>query len=168
MVTDIHRDTWFVVRGDSTPVMTERGTRPGDGFADVLWALVFRRWIAQIEQDLYDLGTFQDHDWNEGIGLHSAPGHVSVKQSIVAWADDVTILGATSEAEQLLPKIQLTAQTMINRLLSYGMTPNMSAGKTEAVVTPRGRNALKVRRHLFNDLQCAIPLETTLGDYACQ
>lgn len=87
--SNIHRDPWFAVRHDNQPVVTERGTCPGDGFADVLRALVFGRWIAQMEQDLYDLGIFQDQGWNGGIGLHSGPGSVPIKQSIVAWADDV-------------------------------------------------------------------------------
>ena len=61
MITEIHRDSWFLIRGDDRPVVTERGRRPGDGFAGVLWELVFRRWISQIEADLYDLEIFKDY-----------------------------------------------------------------------------------------------------------
>ena len=84
----------------------------------------------------------------------------------MAWADDVTILAQVGCADQLHDKLVATAETMIHRLLSYGMTPNMGAGKTEAVVTPRGRNALKARRMLFNQCKCALPLTTNLTEPA--
>lgn len=49
-----------VVRHDNQPVVTERCTRPGDDFADVLWALVFRRWIAQTRVGTAALGYIRD------------------------------------------------------------------------------------------------------------
>lgn len=164
MITEIHRDSWFLIRGDDRPVVTERGTRPGDGFAGVLWELVFRRWISQIEADLYDLEIFKDYSWNQGEGLRAGAGTTMVRQSIITWADDVTILADTDDATQLLPKLKATSEAMINRLLSYGMTPNMKAGKTEAVVTPRGKNALQTRRLLFTEMKCAIPLDTKMEE----
>ena len=164
MITEIHRDSWFLIRGDDRPVITERGTRPGDGFAGVLWELVFRRWLSQIENDLYDLEIFKDYSWNQGEGLRAGEGTTMIRQSIVTWADDVAILADTDDATQLLPKIKATSEAMINRLLSYGMTPNMKAGKTEAVVTPRGKNAIQTRRLLFNEMKCAIPLDTNMEE----
>ena len=164
MITEIHRDSWFLIRGDDRPVVTERGTRPGDGFAGVLWELVFRRWISQIESDLYDLEIFKDFSWNQGEGLRAGAGTTMVRQSIVTWADDVAILADTEDATQLLPKLKATSEAMINRLPSYGMLPNMKAGKTEAVVTPRGKNAIQTRRLLFNEMKCAIPLDTNMEE----
>ncbi len=150
------------MRHDDRPILRERGTRPGDGFADVLWGLVFGRWVAQMERDLYDLGIFKDYPWNQADGLHSGEGSYMVQQAVVAWADDVTLLGESSDATQLLSKVKVTAETMINRLLSYGMTPNLGAGKTEAILNPRGAKATQVRRHIFNEMKCCIPLETTM------
>ena len=115
-----------------------------------------------MERDLYDLGIFKDYPWNQADGLHSGEGSYMVQQAVVAWADDVTLLGESSDATQLLSKVKVTAETMINRLLSYGMTPNLGAGKTEAILNPRGAKATQVRRHIFNEMKCCIPLETTM------
>ena len=164
MVSEIHRDTWFIVQNDCQPVITERGTRPGDAFADVLWALVFQRWLSKMETDLYDMEIFRDYQWNGISGIESQHGTGHVRQGIVAWADDVTILVDVHDATLLQPKMTATAETMIHRLLSFGMTPNMGMGKTEAIVTPKGRHALKVRRTLFNQLKGMIPLETSMEE----
>ena len=164
MVTEIHRDTRFIVQNDNPPVITERGTRPGDGFANVLWALVFQRWLAHMEKDPYDMEIFHGDHWNGVPGVAASSGSHDVHQGIVAWADDVTILADTHDAELLQPKMVATAGLMINRLLSFGMTPNMGPGKTEAIATPRGRHVLKVRRELFNQQKGLLPLSTSLED----
>ena len=51
-VTQLHDCTWFVLAGDTEVVKTERGTRPGDGFADTIWSLVFAKWIHRMEERL--------------------------------------------------------------------------------------------------------------------
>ena len=164
MVSEIHRDTWFVVQNDDRPVLTERGTRPGDAFADVLWALVFQKWLSRMEQDLYDMEILHDYPWNGMPGVLAGKGSCMVHQGVVAWADDVAILVDTHDAELLQGKMVATAELMIHRLLSFGMMPNMGQGKTEAIATPRGRHALKVRRELFNQQKGLLQLNTSMED----
>lgn len=36
MVSTIHRSTWWQLQNDTVAIQTSKGTRPGDGFADVL------------------------------------------------------------------------------------------------------------------------------------
>ena len=164
MISELHRDTWFIMQNDECPVLTCRGTRPGDSFADVLWSLAFGRLLDRLEGDLYDMNILRDYTWNQQAGVHAAAGQHTVRQGIVAWADDVTILADAEDAEQLHGKLVATTETMIRSLLSYGMTPNMGPGKTEAIVTPKGRNALKVRRLLFNEYKCSLSLNTDLQE----
>ena len=57
-VTQLHDCTWFVLAGDTEVVKTERGTRPGDGFADTIWSLVFAKWIHRMEERLRATGCF--------------------------------------------------------------------------------------------------------------
>ena len=57
-IREMHSNTWFNLVHDSAIVGTHRGTRPGDGYADVIWALVFSRWIHSMEQRLHSSGAF--------------------------------------------------------------------------------------------------------------
>ena len=54
-VAEVHRSMWFVLNQDPTATLvhTERGTRPGDGFADIIWSLVFARWARRFEERLF-------------------------------------------------------------------------------------------------------------------
>ena len=61
MISEVHRDTFFILEGDNQPIRTERGTRPGDGFADVLWSLVFSKWIKDVEATLHAEDILKTH-----------------------------------------------------------------------------------------------------------
>ena len=48
----IHQDTWFVMDDQQEVVRTELGSRPGDGFADVVFGLLWGKLLRKLEQDL--------------------------------------------------------------------------------------------------------------------
>ena len=47
---------WFVIAGDSTPIATGRGTRPGSSWADVLFALLMPKVLRKRDAILAALG----------------------------------------------------------------------------------------------------------------
>ena len=119
MISEFHRDTFFILDGDSCPIRTERGTRPGDGFADVLWSLVFGRWLKDVEATLQQEEIFQFFPWNGAQGMEAGPGPLSTPQAIVAWADDIVLMADTEDAEKLPNMVRKTTEIVVNRLLSY-------------------------------------------------
>ena len=163
-VTQLHDCTWFVLAGDTEVVKTERGTRPGDGFADTIWSLVFAKWIHRMEERLRATGAFPPMMWNNEVGLNTAIGEHAVPYSLVAWADDVVLLGLDEDPEQLLDKLKFSCQTMVEELTSYGLIPNFNGGKTEAVVDPRGNGSTQIRRRIFTAGKGILELDTQLPD----
>ena len=163
-VTQLHDCTWFVLAGDTEVVKTERGTRPGDGFTDTIWSLVFAKWIHRMEERLRATGAFPPLMWNNEVGLNTAIGEHAVPYSLVAWADDVVLLGLDEDPEQLLDKLKFSCQTMVEELTSYGLIPNFNGGKTEAVVDPRGHGSTQIRRRIFTAGKGILELDTPLPD----
>ena len=43
VTAEVHHGTWMVVTGDSVPVWTRRGSRPGSAYADLVFAATVRR-----------------------------------------------------------------------------------------------------------------------------
>ena len=112
-VTEIHRDTWFVLNNDDRMILTEKGTRPGDGFADILWGLVFAQWAGRLEKKLQATHAFPPRLWNQEHGLHSGVGDTPVPHALIVWADDVVILGSDPSATSIVDKLQHTCSIMV-------------------------------------------------------
>ena len=163
-VTEIHRDTWFILNNDDRMILTEKGTRPGDGFADILWSLVFAQWVGGLEKKLQATHAFPPRLWNQEHGLLSGVGNTPVPHALIVWADDVVILGSDPSATSIVDKLQHTCSIMVQELLRYGLHPNFKEGKTEAVVDPRGSQATKVRRMIFQDWKGKLKLDTPMPE----
>ena len=161
-VTELHRNTWFVIANDQKIIKTEKGTRPGDGFADVLWSLVFSQWMQTLQQRLEDSGAFAPRLWNQQTGIFADTGPTEVPHATIAWADDVVILGEDSDPQRLVDKLQFGCSVMVQELVKYGLQPNFKDGKTEAIVDPRGKSAVQVRRQIFQEQKARLPLDTPL------
>ena len=163
-ISEIHRSTWWILTQDHQPIRTEKGTRPGDGFADVLWSLVFAQWLARFQERLIATGAYPPSMWNGQQGLYTDVGDEEVQHAVVIWADDAVVLGSAPTPTQIVAKLQYTCSIMVQELVRYGLQPNFREGKTEAIVDPRGRGATAIRRKLFQEDRCRLNLETPLPD----
>lgn len=166
LVTEFHRATWFHLGSDihGPMVRTEKGTRPGDGFADVLWALTFAKWLVRLENKLSDEGVLTHLPWDEEPSLLAMPGAKQVRKGIVAWADDVAVMADSPAPLQAIEKLTYITESLVRDLLEFGMTPNFKAGKTEAVVDLKGKTSHIVRRKIFNEDKGLLTIQTDLDE----
>ena len=145
-----HKHTWYHVRGDNAVTATLRGTRPSDGWADLLFNMVLSKVTKDIEKELCDLGLEIVLTWN---GLRSfeaqAPGPVETKAMQITWADDLAILVKHGSASQLLEALPVVISTYIDRLASRGLLLNFGTGKSEVLLLLRGQGSQQLRRDIF-------------------
>ena len=158
ILSEFHQGTWFRLSGDVPLVHTTRGTRPGDGLADALWALSFGQFLQTIEKRLSSLETSCAPSWNQEIGLLAAPGQHRVSNSCVAWADDLACIGTSRDPISLIPKIQVVTETIFSELLAMGLSPNLNPGKTEVVLSIRGSRKVAVQQLLHGPHASTITL----------
>ena len=88
VVSTIHASTWWRLDFDDRIVQTERGTRPGDGFADVIWQLCFSRYLHKVDDILCALGVQCQLPWNLCHGFATGTGDETLPLGMVVWADD--------------------------------------------------------------------------------
>ena len=161
IVATLHDSTWWRLHSDEVVVRTERGTRPGDGFADVVWQLCFSRYLHRVDEILASLGIQCQLPWNQCIGFSTGSGDTSLPLGTVVWADDAALLGSTDTADQAIPQLQIVAEVALKELEKLGMQPNMGKGKTEALLHLTGRGSRRVRQYLHH--HCGSKIRFTVG-----
>ena len=59
------------------------------------------------------------------------------------WADDSTFLLRDADCGTLLEKLQTLTASVVDRMMSYGLVPNLAPGKTEVLLSLRSRGSRK-------------------------
>ena len=160
-----HRHTWYHVRGDPSLIATYRGTRPGDGYADLLFSAVMSRVLDLLQAELEEAGLCVDFEWNGAKSFHAGPGNTSSSKALsITWADDVAVMIRHGTAGQLLEALQIVIASFIDKLASRGLLLNFGRGKTEVMLLLRGPGSRQLRRDLFNCPDPKLTIETdTMG-----
>ena len=128
--------------GASQPVATERGTRPGDPLADLLYAFAMAGALKDIEQGLHD----------EGItpSLHLAgvltPNPPAALAPSVSWHDDAAFMFCSDRAKDLEVAASTCARIVWAAFHSRGLALSFAPSKTELLLTPCGPGCDKVNR----------------------
>ena len=161
MVSLFHEQTWYILADDDQLIATHRGTRPGDGFADLVWNLVYSRFLHRVSARLEATTAYHPLPWNGLCGLLADRGERMVQSFSATWADDTAVLGWTHQAMDMVPALQTTAEILYEELTKLGMRPNTKQGKTEAIVDIRGPKSVPCRQHLHHGLQGHVPLRLT-------
>eukprot|EP00435_Cladocopium_sp_Y103_P050390 s595_g15.t1 len=157
-----HTDTHlFFIAGQSDHVRTQAGSRPGDPFADVVFGFLFSRILTTLEQSL------QEHDLLGTLPLGSpaclfggtsdaSPGAEDADPRPFmgpTWMDDLAICIAADTASSLEQKAAATTGILLEVCLAHGVTPNVSKGKTEILLSLRGLGSRAMRRKYFSQQQ---------------
>ncbi|CAE7476814.1 unnamed protein product [Symbiodinium sp. CCMP2592] len=143
---------WQLV-GSNRMVLATKGSRPGDGLADVLFGSLFAIALRHIQETCKQ----------EGLACHAvsiAAGSEEVPLQI-GWADDLAILTDYSSPRELQARFARVAEIAIDTLHALRFSVNLGAGKTEALLEIRGAEAKAVRGELFGH---AAPLQLANGE----
>ena len=136
---------------------TLRGTRPGDGFADLLFNLVAGEILRELEELLYIEGVQTTLYWNGRHGFDADAGdEASTTGPNVVWADDIAVMLHHDNAADLLELAHTTIRLYIEKLAAHGLVLNFDAGKSELLLLLRGTGSRALRRELFGQPDPAI------------
>ena len=134
-------NTWFTGRTDSAVAMrAESGTVPGSPVADLLFGVVFQKFLARVNALLAEgnWAAFVDFT-HEGEDPPSTP----------TWADDVCVLFQVDRADLLEKALQAILTAVVKAMKYQGLQANLGPGKTEAVLVAHGPQSRAVRRRLL-------------------
>lgn len=153
MLSELHSDTWFTTPGLQGVTATTIGTRPGSCFADVFFNYLFAEVLKEVKDELIEYGMLTEVHWG-GVRSLYMDGNQDEESEILAetvWADDLALFFQHPDPEQLVANLRAGSTTMLNACMRYGLEPNFSKGKTEAIVALRGKGSVKARRRWFTE-----------------
>ena len=162
LLSEFHESTWFSVPGTEHLTATKAGTRPGDPLADICFNFVFTAVIRKLHTQLAEIGVLLDLQWAGTPTIHfDQEEGISTETVMEAiWADDLALLLRSDDAEDLIPRVQRTASLLFDECLSHGLEPNLTKGKSEVVMSIRGRNSVKTRKKVYVELESKLPVQT--------
>ncbi|CAE7835995.1 unnamed protein product [Symbiodinium sp. CCMP2592] len=131
---------WRLV-GQHQAIMAGRGSRPGDGLADVLFGALF----AVILQCLHFALKAEDI-------VHAASSDALGRPDAslqIAWADDLCLLVDFIRATWAVSKLRRLCTIVLQVFEAFRFRVNLGAGKTEALVHLQGAGANVARKDLL-------------------
>ncbi|CAE7561041.1 unnamed protein product [Symbiodinium sp. CCMP2592] len=128
--------------GSSNIFLASRGSRPGDGLADILFGALFAVGLQHIQRATAQLGITHT---SAGVEVGLPPG---VKP--IGWADDLAVLADFDCPADLQAQLPQLVRVILETLRLLRFRVNLGAGKTEALVDIRGEGARAARGALLS------------------
>ena len=139
--------TWFTMDvHDSTVQHTVSGTAPGSPLADLLYQFVQTRFMQGVMQDLRDQGLCV-HLWAHADDVFPQ-----------GWADDVAVMLPMCDATDVVAQIQACIPVLDQHSRRMGVSLNYDSGKTEALISLRGKGCVAVKRSLLSTDEPSVPV----------
>ena len=131
---------WRLVTSERTYAAT-RGSRPGDGLADVIFGALFSVALRHIRRVCTA----------EGLAHHSIGTALGTDGEVLplGWADDLAIMADFDTPSALQQDFPRLASIAIATLQAIKFRVNLGAGKTEAILDIRGPQAKRVRGEML-------------------
>eukprot|EP00439_Symbiodinium_sp_Y106_P051172 s4183_g6.t2 len=154
VVRDLHYNTWFCTRyADGSRVcQTYAGSRPGESFADTIFACIYSKLLCTIYESAAaeNLAFALPADLSAGIFGDGRQGeeHLSWDGT---WADDSAFPVAANNCEDLFVKVTRLVAVVLGSCKDFGLIPNMKVGKTSLMLQAKGDGAVKLKRRYFCD-----------------
>ena len=145
----------WCLSGAANLFMARRGSRPGDGLADILFGALFAIALRHIRQVCHD----------EGWGHMSGGSFIGRDDEALqlGWADDLAELADFGSPDELACVFPRLATVVLSTLRHLRFRVNLGAGKTEGMVIVRGAGAKRVRGEMLSgDSTISLPTGDSL------
>ena len=143
VVKDLHDASFFVTRHATgrTVMETALGSRPGESIADVIFAWVLHKVLNAIEDSLQQQDCVELIPANDERNLWEVDNGGSVPLLGPIWADDGAFMASHEDADMLWSRAQTLAEKVLTTFYNHGLTPNLEKGKSEMMITFRGKGS---------------------------
>ena len=150
----IHTDTHFHMEGQQDQIRTQAGSRPGDPFADVVFGFLFSRLLHEMSSRLQQMHLLDNFPaGTPDTFLRGGDCDQSNYKPLLGptWMDDLAICVSGEDAQALERKAATTTGVLLEVCAEHGVTPNLTRGKTEILLSLRGKGSRQKRRRYFSE-----------------
>ena len=152
-------NSWTSVQGTQEIIKTAKGAKPGDSWADEAWGIMFSQLLETLSGKLEKAGIqfrvefeSQSHilSGRGAVGESSSSPTSEVPGREVSFIDDVVIMIINIDPDQLLQDLIVAGQIVLETFEEFLLEVNWGQGKTEAVVTLRGKIVKQVKQNCLS------------------
>ena len=143
LLQDCIECSFWTFTGQSQQIMATRGSRPGDGLADVLFGALFAVIMTCLEDHCQRRGLVHQ-SMSDALGIPDRPLQI-------AWADDLSLVVDFQSAQAALALLPQLATLILQVIEAFRFRVNLGDGKTEALVHLCGTGAAAAKRRLLAD-----------------
>ena len=163
-VRAIHTSTHFWMHGQTDVSRTTMGSRPGDCFADWLFAFTWSTVLHKVEsfmreRDLLQLLPDQTMPPLFGCSAVTDKIHPFIGPN---WMDDLALCMQSQDPAQLVSSTCTVTGFLLDLCREHCLSPNLSKGKTELQFSFRGAGSRRHKVQLYGP--SAAPTLPVLGD----
>ena len=160
------RSTWFRFERGSIVTETGIGTRPGDNLADIVFGFVFAKVLHQVRQQVERSCGLTMLPWHEDMlnSPFTVTAHPQSHTPLLdcTWMDDSALVLQAPTAEELMRRLHLTTAALLDGCLGRALLPNLDRGKTEAIVSLRGKGSRGIRASIFSNDPPTVAVDSRL------
>ena len=169
LLSEAMSSTWFTTIFRSEVHESLAGSRPGDGLADVIFAMIFRRIMAKVKKDVMEHFEVDDaeisHDYK--YFYDDPDGQQPPPMLNIIWADDLAVIVVHKDPSEVIRRIKTVTQRVFVRCSQHALIPNLSKGKTEILLRLRGKRSCQLRADYFNHELPSLEIED-VDEELCQ
>ena len=158
LVNSLHDKAWFKLDGDDKYIQTLAGGRQGCILGPVVFNMIYSIALRRTRTRLSDRGLLVEPkprdsepfwasagtDWCLDVG-----GKDEDKIFEIAFVDDVAAMLAAVSADALMAALPIMVEELCFILHSLGFVVNWKEGKTEAMVSLRGKRSQELRQEIY-------------------
>ena len=142
LLQDCVECSFWTFTGQTQQVMATRGSRPGDGLADVLFGALFAVILSCLEAQCQQRGLVHK-SMSDALGVPDKPLQI-------AWADDLSLVVDFPSARAALDLLPQLATLILQVIEAFRFRVNLGEGKTEALVHLCGTGASAAKKQLLS------------------
>ena len=151
LLEELMSATWLTGQHRTAILETLAGSRPGDGFADLIFGFAFKRIMRRVFGRLTEEFQFQEVDLIGPFDPTGDPPECTLPEILqVVWADDLAVAYRCKGAMQLVEAMRRISTVVFQECLRHGLVPNLKRGKTEILLMLKGEGSRSAKAQYFN------------------
>ena len=170
LVQDLHALSWFVTpyTDGSKVALSKAGSRPGESWADIVFAFVYSKVLGEIKHEATIDGLTLQLPGNDECSpfLREATDAPAQAPVHATWADDSVFFTGDASALQALHKAKRMASLVLDCCQKHGMQPNLKRGKSAMILALRGKHSRMVRKQFFRAVDDKLDIALSDGSTA--
>ena len=145
-----HHRSWISVEGVRNTACCSKGTRPGDPLADIIFNLGMTFILSELDKCREEPPSVR---WEPmgGPFFGSLGSSDTVSCPEVSYVDDLALFISHDSPGKLCDRVVGITNRLTEIMASFGLELNMKAGKTECILSLRGRGTAEAQRQLARD-----------------